>query len=54
MTIGHNLSDPSHAEFIGGESLLQATEVARSGSLRLRWRFMWRTPVHPCRSSRTS
>ncbi len=37
--IGQNLFDAAHAEFGGTGSLLLATEVARSASLRLRWAF---------------
>jgi iron complex outermembrane receptor protein len=39
MGIGQNLLDPSHAEFSGISSQLLATQVPRSGSLRLRWTF---------------
>jgi iron complex outermembrane receptor protein len=39
MAIGQNLFDAAHAEFAGGSSLLLATEVPRSASLRLRWTF---------------
>jgi len=39
MAIGQNLFDTSHAEFSGAASLLRATEVPRSASLRLRWTF---------------
>jgi outer membrane receptor protein involved in Fe transport len=37
MAIGQNLLDPSHTEFAGTGSLLLATQVPRSVSLRLRW-----------------
>jgi iron complex outermembrane receptor protein len=39
MAIGQNLLDPSHPEFSGVNSLLTATHVPRSGSLRLTWTF---------------
>ena len=39
MAIGQNLFDAAHAEFAGTGSLLLATQVPRSGSLRLRWTF---------------
>ncbi len=39
MAIGQNLFDAAHAEFAGGGSLLLATQVPRSASLRLRWAF---------------
>lgn len=39
MAIGQNLFEASHAEFGGTASLLLATEVPRSASLRLRWTF---------------
>jgi iron complex outermembrane receptor protein len=39
MAIGHNLFDAAHAEFAGATSLLMATQVPRSASLRLRWTF---------------
>jgi iron complex outermembrane receptor protein len=39
MAIGQNLFDPAHAEFAGAGSLLMATQVPRSVSLRLRWTF---------------
>jgi hypothetical protein len=39
MAIGQNIFDAAHAEFGGTASLLLATEVARSASLRLRWTF---------------
>jgi hypothetical protein len=39
MAIGQNLLDAAHAEFGGGSSLLLATQVPRSASLRLRWTF---------------
>jgi iron complex outermembrane receptor protein len=39
MAIGQNLFDAAHAEFAGTGSLLLPTEVPRSGSVRLRWRF---------------
>jgi iron complex outermembrane receptor protein len=37
MAIGQNLLDAAHAEFTGPTSLLLATQVRRSASLRLRW-----------------
>jgi outer membrane receptor protein involved in Fe transport len=37
MAIGQNLFDAAHAEFAGPTSLLLATQVRRSASLRLRW-----------------
>ena len=37
--IGQNLLDAAHVEFSGARSLLNATEVPRSASLRLRWTF---------------
>jgi iron complex outermembrane receptor protein len=39
MAIGQNLFDAAHAEFATASSLLLATEVPRSASLRLRWTF---------------
>jgi iron complex outermembrane recepter protein len=39
MAIGQNLFDAAHAEFGGTGSLLLATQVPRSASLRLRWTF---------------
>jgi iron complex outermembrane receptor protein len=39
MAIGQDLFNAAHAEFGGAGSLLQATQVPRSGSLRLRWTF---------------
>ena len=39
MAIGQNLFDAAHAEFAGAGSLLLATQVPRSASLRLRWTF---------------
>jgi len=39
MAIGQNLLDASHAEHAGNSSLLQATQVPRSFSIRLRWAF---------------
>ena len=39
MAIGQNLFDAAHAEFAGTGSLLLATQVPRSASLRLRWTF---------------
>jgi iron complex outermembrane recepter protein len=39
MAIGQNLFDSAHAEFATASSLLLATEVPRSASLRLRWTF---------------
>jgi iron complex outermembrane receptor protein len=39
MAIGQNLLHAAHAEFAGGGSLVLATEVPRSASLRLRWVF---------------
>jgi iron complex outermembrane recepter protein len=39
MAIGHNLFDAAHAEFGGADSVLLATQMPRSGSLRLRWTF---------------
>jgi iron complex outermembrane receptor protein len=37
MAIGQNLLDAAHFEYSGAHSLLMATQVARSASLRLRW-----------------
>jgi iron complex outermembrane receptor protein len=37
MVIGRNLFDAAHAEF--GATLVQATQVARSASIRMRWIF---------------
>jgi iron complex outermembrane receptor protein len=37
MAIGQNLLDAAHFEFSGAKSLLMATQVPRSASLRLRW-----------------
>ena len=39
MATGQNLFDAAHAEFAGPQSLLLATQVPRSASLRLRWTF---------------
>ena len=39
MAIGQNLFDAAHAGFAGPGSLLLATQVPRSASLRLRWTF---------------
>lgn len=39
MAIGQSLFDAAHAEFGGAGSLLLATQVPRSASLRLRWTF---------------
>ena len=39
MAIGQNLFSAAHAEFTGTTSLLLATQVPRSASLRLRWTF---------------
>jgi iron complex outermembrane receptor protein len=39
MAIGQNLFDAAHPEFAGTTSLLLATQVPRSVSLRLRWAF---------------
>jgi iron complex outermembrane receptor protein len=39
MATGQNLFDAAHAEFGGAGSLLMATTVPRSASLRLRWTF---------------
>jgi iron complex outermembrane receptor protein len=39
MAIGQNLFDSAHAEFAPASSLLLATQVPRSASLRLRWTF---------------
>ena len=39
MAIGQNLFDPAHTEFTSVDSLVIATQVARSGSVRLRWTF---------------
>ncbi len=39
MVIGQNLFDAAHPEFSGLKSLLVATQVPRSGSLRLTWTF---------------
>jgi iron complex outermembrane receptor protein len=39
MAIGQNLFAAAHAEFGGAGSLLLATQVPRSGSVRLRWVF---------------
>jgi hypothetical protein len=37
MAIGQNLFDAAHAEFAGLTSLLLATQVRPSASLRVRW-----------------
>ena len=37
--VGQNLLDAAHMEFTGVSSLLTATEVARSASVRMRWTF---------------
>ena len=39
VAIGQDLFNAAHAEFAGASSLLQATQVPRSASLRLRWTF---------------
>lgn len=39
MAIGQNLLSETHTEFSGIGALVLATEVPRSGSLRLRWTF---------------
>jgi iron complex outermembrane receptor protein len=39
MVLGQNLLDPAHQEFADRTSLLLATEVPRSVSVRLRWTF---------------
>jgi iron complex outermembrane receptor protein len=39
MAIGENLLTARHAEFGGPETLVLATQVVRSGSVRLRWSF---------------
>ncbi|MGH7735212.1 MAG: TonB-dependent receptor plug domain-containing protein, partial [Gemmatimonadales bacterium] len=39
MAIGQNLLDAAHAEFTSATALVLATQVSRSGSLRLRWTF---------------
>lgn len=39
MGVGHNLLDRRHAEFSSAPSIVQATEVPRSASLKLRWTF---------------
>jgi iron complex outermembrane receptor protein len=39
MAIGQNLSSAAHVEFAGPSSLLMATQVPRSVSLRMRWAF---------------
>jgi iron complex outermembrane receptor protein len=39
MAIGQNVFEAAHAEFATGPSLLSATQVARSASVRLRWAF---------------
>jgi iron complex outermembrane receptor protein len=39
MAIGQNLFTAAHAEFAGPSSLLLATQVPRSASLRMRWAF---------------
>jgi iron complex outermembrane recepter protein len=39
MAIGQNLFDAAHAEFTGADSIVLATQVPRSASLRLRWTF---------------
>ena len=39
MAIGQNLFDAAHAEFAGAGSLLLATQIPRSASVRLRWTF---------------
>ncbi|MEP7307579.1 MAG: TonB-dependent receptor [Acidobacteriota bacterium] len=36
---GQNLLSPAHAEFVGGNATMVSTQVPRSGSLRLTWRF---------------
>ena len=39
MAIGQNLFDDAHAEFAGAATLVQATQMPRSVSVRLRWTF---------------
>lgn len=39
MAIGQNLFDAAHPEFASARSLVMATQVARSASVRLRWTF---------------
>jgi iron complex outermembrane recepter protein len=39
MAIGQNLFDDAHAEFAGAGTLVQATQMPRSVSIRLRWTF---------------
>jgi iron complex outermembrane receptor protein len=39
MAIGQNLLEAAHAEFGSAGSLLQATQIPRSASVRLRWVF---------------
>ena len=39
MAIGQNLFDDAHAEFAGAAALVQATQMPRSVSVRLRWTF---------------
>jgi outer membrane receptor protein involved in Fe transport len=39
MAIGQNILDAAHRESTGNGSLLLATEVRRSASVRLRWTF---------------
>jgi iron complex outermembrane receptor protein len=36
---GQNLLHPSHLEFAGDKTVLESTEIPRSGGLRLVWRF---------------
>jgi iron complex outermembrane receptor protein len=36
---GQNLLHPSHLEFNGDKTVLESTEMPRSGGLRLAWRF---------------
>ena len=39
MAVGQNLFDAAHTEFASGNSLLPATQIPRSVSLRLKWVF---------------
>jgi hypothetical protein len=38
--LGQHLFSPSHVEFGGAETVVLATQVPRSVSLRLRWMFL--------------
>jgi iron complex outermembrane receptor protein len=39
IAVGQNLLDASHSEFAGSVTFLTATQIPRSASIRLRWKF---------------